>query len=238
MSPRKVFRHIFKFHGFWGSLTLAFKGILYLFLYHRNMRLIFLMGILAATMGFYFKLKGIEIVALCITITLVFMAEIFNTAIEMLMDMLTAKYHLRIKLVKDIAAGVVVLTCLNAIVVGYILFVRKLPPPTFAQSEVSQIERSQELIEKEKAIRDNIDQKYKTFINKVIVSGATLLTAEQIRQASSQIEGHWFTTSELQRISDPFRAAYENKGLQDKVGGIDCEFKEGNLIVNITEVTP
>jgi diacylglycerol kinase (ATP) len=53
------------------------------------------------------------------------MAEIFNTAIEMLMNMITSKYHLRIKLVKDIAAGVVVLTCLNALAVGYILFVRK-----------------------------------------------------------------------------------------------------------------
>jgi diacylglycerol kinase (ATP) len=54
------------------------------------------------------------------------MAEIFNTAIEMLMDMLRVKYHLRIKLVKDIAAGVVVLTCLNAIAVGYVLFIKKL----------------------------------------------------------------------------------------------------------------
>jgi diacylglycerol kinase len=53
------------------------------------------------------------------------MAEIFNTAIEMLMNMLTAKYHIRIRLIKDIAAAVVVLACLNAIAVGYVLFIRK-----------------------------------------------------------------------------------------------------------------
>lgn len=126
MSPKKVFRHVFKFHGFLESLRVALKGILYLFLYHRNMRIIFMLGIAAFLLGFYFELKGIELVALCVTITLVFMAEIFNTSIEMLMNMLTAKYHLRIKLVKDIAAAVVVITCLNAVAVGYILFIRKL----------------------------------------------------------------------------------------------------------------
>ncbi|MFA5410667.1 MAG: diacylglycerol kinase family protein [Candidatus Omnitrophota bacterium] len=126
MVRKKVLRHIFKFHGFRESLLIAVKGILYLFLYHRNMRLIFMLGVTAFLLGIYFQLKGIELVALSVTITLVFMAEIFNTAIEMLMNMFTAKYHVRIKLVKDIAAAVVVLACLNALAAGYILFVRKI----------------------------------------------------------------------------------------------------------------
>jgi diacylglycerol kinase (ATP) len=90
------------------------------------MRIIFMLGIGALLLGFYFKLKGIELVALSITVTLVFMAEIFNTAIEMLMDVISEEYQLRIKLVKDIAAAVVVLACANAVAVGYILFVRKI----------------------------------------------------------------------------------------------------------------
>ncbi len=126
MVRKKVFRHIFKLHGFLESLKIASKGIIYLFLYHRNMRLIFMLGVAALLLGFYFQLKGIELVALSITVTLVFMAEIFNTSIEMLMDMLTAKYHIRIKLVKDIAAAIVVVACLNAIAVCYILFIRKI----------------------------------------------------------------------------------------------------------------
>jgi diacylglycerol kinase (ATP) len=126
MTRRKILRHIFKFHGFPESVKIALKGIIYLFLYHRNMRLIFMFGILAFLLGLYFQLKGIELIALCVTITLVFMAEIFNTAIEMLMNMLSVKYHTRIRLVKDIAAAVVILACLNAVAVGYVLFVRKL----------------------------------------------------------------------------------------------------------------
>jgi diacylglycerol kinase (ATP) len=126
MNRFRAFRHIFKFHKFKDSLKLAIKGIVYLFLYHRNMRIIFLLGLAAFLLGLYFQLKGIELVALCITITLVFMAEIFNTAIELMIDMFTDKYHILIKLVKDIAAAVVLLASLNAIAVGCILFAKRL----------------------------------------------------------------------------------------------------------------
>ncbi|MFH0739131.1 MAG: diacylglycerol kinase family protein [Candidatus Omnitrophota bacterium] len=122
----KILRHIFRFRGFRQSLKLAITGIGYLFAYHRNMRIIFMLGILAFLLGLHYQLKGIELVALCITITLVFMAEIFNTAIEMMIDMAINKYHTLIKLVKDIAAAVVLLASLNALAVGYILFFRKI----------------------------------------------------------------------------------------------------------------
>jgi len=126
MTPRKILRHVFRLHGILESFKFATKGVLYLFLFHRNMRIMFMLGVAAFLSGLYFKLNGIELVALCITITMVFMAEIFNTAIEMLMNMLTFKYHIRIKLVKDIAAAVVLLVSLNAIAVGYILFVKRI----------------------------------------------------------------------------------------------------------------
>lgn len=126
MMRIKALKHIFRFHGFLESMDFAVKGIGYLFLYHRNMRIIFISGIAAFFLGLYLKLKAIELTTLCITITLVFMAEIFNTAIEMMMNMLSVKYRTRIKLVKDIAAAVVLLACLNAAAIGYILFARKI----------------------------------------------------------------------------------------------------------------
>lgn len=125
MAKDSVFRNIFKVGGFRDSVKVAMKGIAYLFLYHRNMRIIFITGIAAFLLGLYFDLKGIELIALCVTITLVFMAEIFNTAVELMMDMLTNQYHTKIKVIKDIAAAVVVLACLNAIAVGYVLFIRR-----------------------------------------------------------------------------------------------------------------
>jgi len=126
MGRKKLLRHIFRIHGFTNSLQFAAKGILYLFLYHRNMRLIFLTGLAALLAGFYFKLSALEWVILSITITIVFVAEMFNTAIEMLMGMLKIRYYIRIKLVKDIAAAVVLLAALNAVIVGCIFFITRM----------------------------------------------------------------------------------------------------------------
>ena len=90
------------------------------------MRLIFIAGIAVFFTGLYFfKLSGIELAVLCITITLVFVAEIFNTAIELMMNTVSEKYHTRIRVIKDIAAGVVVLACLNSVAVGCILIMPK-----------------------------------------------------------------------------------------------------------------
>lgn len=123
---KKVLRHIFRFRGFTESLKLACIGIIYLLRYHRNMRIIFLSGVAAFILGVYFELSGIELVVLLITITLVFVAEMFNTAIELIIDTSIKKYHTLVKLVKDIAAAVVLITSLNAIAVGCILFTKKL----------------------------------------------------------------------------------------------------------------
>jgi diacylglycerol kinase (ATP) len=126
MKRLRVLRRIFGFHGLRESLKIAAIGITYLFLYHRNMRIIFLAGIAAFLGGVYYKLKGIELAALCVTITLVFMAEIFNTSVEMLIDLSNRRRHPLIKLVKDIAAAVVLIASLNAVAVGIILFWRRL----------------------------------------------------------------------------------------------------------------
>ncbi len=126
MFKNRVWKDIFRLHGFRASFKFALRGIIYLFLYHRNMRVIFLLGVAAMLLGFYLNLKGIELIALSIAITLVFMAEIFNTAVEMMMDAIAEKYNTKVRLVKDIAAGIVLIACLNASVIGYGLFVRKL----------------------------------------------------------------------------------------------------------------
>ncbi len=126
MRKLKIFRDVLGLRGFWTSVILATRGIGYLFLSHRNMRIIFIVGIITFLAGLAIHLNGLDLAILCITITLVFIAEIFNTAIEMIIDITTNKYHTLIKMIKDIAAGVVLITALNAVAVGIILFAKKL----------------------------------------------------------------------------------------------------------------
>ncbi len=126
MAKNRIVSNVFKTNGFIDSFKISIKGVIYLFLYHRNMRIIFLCGLAALLFGFLIQLRGLELVALSITVALVFIAEIFNTAIEMMMDIVSTEHSVKIKLIKDIAAAVVVITCVNALAVAYILFWRKL----------------------------------------------------------------------------------------------------------------
>jgi diacylglycerol kinase len=70
-----------------------------------------------------FKISKIEWLILCITITLVLFGEFINTAIETTVDLYTEEKNEKAKIAKDVAAGAVVLTSLNAIIVGIIIFV-------------------------------------------------------------------------------------------------------------------
>ena len=59
---------------------------------------------------------------LLFSISLVIITEMFNTAVEKTIDMITDEYHVLAKIAKDVAAGAVVIAALNSVVVGYILF--------------------------------------------------------------------------------------------------------------------
>ena len=58
------------------------------------------------------------------------MAEMFNTAIERTVDLITDQYHQLARIAKDVAAGGVLIAAINALVVGYLLFFDRLNPYT------------------------------------------------------------------------------------------------------------
>ena len=126
MKRFRVFRDIFKFRSIKTSFSFAIKGIVYLFLFHRNMRIIFLLGIAVFLLGVYFKLKSFEFMILCLTVSIVFLAEMFNTAIELVIDMFIDKYHTLVKIIKDISAGVVLIASINALIIAYFLFFHRI----------------------------------------------------------------------------------------------------------------
>jgi len=126
MPNIRIFRQAFKLTGLRESLKFALRGIIYLFIFHRNMRIIFLLGIFALLLGFYFQLRGIELMILCLTIALVFMAEVVNTTVELILDVFCERYHPKVKIIKDISAAVVLITVINSLVIGYIIFIRRI----------------------------------------------------------------------------------------------------------------
>ncbi|MFQ5809997.1 MAG: diacylglycerol kinase, partial [Armatimonadota bacterium] len=69
-------------------------------------------------------LKAIELLIVFFTIALVITTELLNTAAEMAVDLFTPQYHPLARIIKDIAAGAVLVAAANAIVVGCVIFLR------------------------------------------------------------------------------------------------------------------
>lgn len=104
------------------SFNAAIEGFVYVFKSQRNMRLHFLMGLFALLLGILLNFTYMELMVLCLTISFVLFAEMFNTAVEYTIDLVSQEYHPLARIVKDIGAGAVLLSSMAAIVVGYILF--------------------------------------------------------------------------------------------------------------------
>ncbi len=81
---------------------------------------------LVIILGFYFKIGEAEWLALVFAIGLVFIAEAFNTAIEIDIDLTSPDYHPYARDTKDVAAGAVLLSLLLATIVGAMIFLPKI----------------------------------------------------------------------------------------------------------------
>lgn len=113
------------------SFNYAIDGILYSVRTQRNMRIDMIVALLVLTACFFTDLSKVELLVVTITITMVISAEMINTAVECTVDMSANYYHPLAKIAKNVAAGAVLITAINAFIVGYIVFGDKLRPISF-----------------------------------------------------------------------------------------------------------
>jgi len=116
------------------SFNYAIEGILYVLKTQRNMRFHFLAGIIMLLLGLYFNLSKPELILLLITISFVLLAEMLNTATELVIDLITDEFHPLARIIKDIAAGSVLVAAINSVFVGYLLFFTSVPKDSIQTS--------------------------------------------------------------------------------------------------------
>lgn len=104
------------------SFRHAAEGVLHTFRTQRNMRFHIVICSLVLLSGLIYRLERLEMAVLLVVCALVIMAELFNTAVEVVVDMITESYHPGAKIAKDAAAGGVLVASLNAVMVGAVLF--------------------------------------------------------------------------------------------------------------------
>ena len=108
------------------SFNSAINGIINTVRTERNMKIHLVAAIFVLIACFFFDISKMEFLILAITITMVMAAEVVNTAIEAVVDMSTNYYHPLAKIAKNAAAGAVLITAINAVIVGYVTFWDKL----------------------------------------------------------------------------------------------------------------
>lgn len=120
MNPKQECKKIIN------SFKYAIEGFISSFKTERNMKIHILAMIIVIALGLYVKLSMIEWCVIAIIIALVIASELFNTAIETIVDMISPEKNPKAKLAKDISAAAVLALAIGAIVIGIIIFLPKL----------------------------------------------------------------------------------------------------------------
>ncbi len=108
------------------SFKYAFKGIGSSLKSERNMKIHFAMMVLVIIAGIFLNISMWEWIICFILFGLVISLEMVNTAIEIVVDMVSPEYNLKAGHVKDIAAGAVLVNAIVAFIVGLLIFLPKI----------------------------------------------------------------------------------------------------------------
>jgi diacylglycerol kinase len=108
--------------GFLAGMVHAWHGVKHVFEHERNARIHLMFAVLAFVMGVWLHVSDAELAAVFFAVIIVFLAEVFNTAIERTLDLVHPEKSERVKLIKDMAAGAVLIAAAGAVLVGAAIF--------------------------------------------------------------------------------------------------------------------
>lgn len=92
----------------------------------RNMKIHVTTMILVIIMGIILKISKFEWLICIILFSIVIGAELFNTSIEIVVDMITKEKNEMAKKAKDISAGGVLVIAIGSAIIGLIIFIPKI----------------------------------------------------------------------------------------------------------------
>lgn len=122
------------------SFNCAIEGIIEAIKKERHMRIHLLVTIFVIIISIAMNLTKIEMALIVFAVALVWIAEIFNTAIEAVVDLYIKEYHDLAKLAKDTAAGGVFVAAVASVIIGYLVMFNHME--LFAKDAVYKIKTS------------------------------------------------------------------------------------------------
>jgi len=107
------------------SIQFAFEGWVTVLYHEKNTWVHAFLSLVAVALGIWLKITNDQWILLILTIGMVWIAEFFNSAIEMMIDLISPEIHPMAKKSKDIGAAAVLIAAAASVVIGLIMF---LPP--------------------------------------------------------------------------------------------------------------
>ncbi len=119
MDLNDIDRFRFSFRNALIGIKTAYKS-------QKNLRVHIFFGFLVIIIGVFLKVSIVEWLILLLTILVVVITEMFNTALEFTVDLYSTEYSKQAKKAKDVSAAGVLITAFSAILIGIIIFLPKL----------------------------------------------------------------------------------------------------------------
>jgi diacylglycerol kinase (ATP) len=110
------------------SVNCAIEGILYTARTQKHMRRHFAAALLILTVSLLLRVSSVEFMLIALAVSFVLFAELLNTAIEVVVDMISPQFHPMAKIAKDVAAGAVLVAAFGTAVLGYLVLAKYLFP--------------------------------------------------------------------------------------------------------------
>lgn len=108
------------------SFKNALAGLGFAFRTQRNFRLMIILAVLVLGASLILGLSLVETAILIWTIFVVLVAEMVNTALESVTNLVTQEWRQEAKIAKDISSGMVLLSVISSIIIGILIFGPKL----------------------------------------------------------------------------------------------------------------
>lgn len=103
------------------SFNYAIEGLVWALRTQRNMRVHVTIAVFAAVGSLLLGVSRLGLLSIVFAISLVFVTELLNTAVEAAVDVATERYDPLAKIAKDVAAGAVLIAAINALIVAYLV---------------------------------------------------------------------------------------------------------------------
>jgi diacylglycerol kinase (ATP) len=110
------------------SVNFAIAGIIHAARTQKHMRHHFVVALLVLLTALFIKVSALEFALLTVSVCFVLFAELLNTALEAVVDLVTPDFHPLAKIAKDAAAGGVLVAAIGAAVMGYLILSKHIFP--------------------------------------------------------------------------------------------------------------